>query len=65
MRRLSNGVILCFASTTYNAGIFVTMEALISDLAAHNIQNRTVGIIENGSWAPTSGGLMRAALEKV
>ena len=55
---------LVFASTTYNAGIFVTMEALISDLAAHNIQNRTVGIIENGSWAPTSGGLMRAALEK-
>jgi flavin reductase (DIM6/NTAB) family NADH-FMN oxidoreductase RutF len=52
-----------FASTTYNAGIFVTMEALISDLAAHNIQNRTVAIIENGSWAPTSGGLIRKKLE--
>ncbi len=55
---------LAFASTTYNAGIFVTMEALIFDLAAHNIQNRTVAILENGSWAPTSGGLIRAQLEK-
>lgn len=42
---------LVFASTTYNAGVFVTMEALINDLVAHNIQNRTVGIIENGTWA--------------
>jgi len=55
---------LVFASTTYNAGIFVTMEALISDLTAHNIQNRTVAIIENGSWAPTSGGLIREQMEK-
>ncbi|MDR2908627.1 MAG: flavin reductase [Oscillospiraceae bacterium] len=55
---------LVFASTTYNAGIFVTMEALIFDLVAHNIQNRTVGIIENGSWAPTSGRLIREQLEK-
>ena len=55
---------LVFASTTYNAGIFVSMEALIFDLVAHNIQNRTVALIENGSWAPTSGGLMRAELEK-
>ena len=55
---------LVFASTTYNAGIFVTMEALLADLTAHNIQNRTVALIENGSWAPTSGGLMRKALEK-
>ena len=54
---------LVFASTTYNAGIFVTMEALIHDLVSHNIQNRTIGIIENGSWAATSGGLMRGKLE--
>ena len=53
---------LVFASTTYNAGIFVSMNALIDDLVAHNIQNRTVGIIENGSWAPTSGGLIREKL---
>ena len=50
---------LVFASTTYNAGIFVTMEALIYDLVAHNIQNRTVALIENGSWAATSGQLMK------
>jgi flavin reductase (DIM6/NTAB) family NADH-FMN oxidoreductase RutF/flavodoxin len=55
---------LVFASTTYNAKIFVTMEALINDLTAHNIQNRTVAIIENGSWAATSGGLIREKLEK-
>jgi len=48
-----------FASTTYNAGIFVNMEELLRDLAAHNIQNRTVAFIENGSWAATSGELMR------
>ena len=48
-----------FASTTYNAGIFVCMEELLRDLAAHNIQNRTVAFIENGSWAATSGELMR------
>ncbi|MCL2488613.1 MAG: FprA family A-type flavoprotein, partial [Oscillospiraceae bacterium] len=53
---------LVFASTTYNAGIFVTMEALINDLAAHNIQNRTIAIIENGSWAAASGGLIREKL---
>jgi len=36
----------------------------LSDLVAHNIQNRTVAIIENGSWAATSGGLIRKQLEK-
>lgn len=55
---------LVFASTTYNAGIFVCMEALLSDLVAHNLQNRTVALIENGSWAATSGSLMRKMLEK-
>ncbi len=53
-----------FASTTYNAGIFVNMETLINDLVAHNIQNRHVAIIENGSWAATSGKLIRAEFEK-
>ncbi len=55
---------LVFASTTYNAGIFVTMEDLINDLVAHNIQNRTIAIIENGSWAAASGRLIREKLEK-
>jgi len=53
-----------FASTTYNAGIFVTMEDLLNDLVSHNIQNRTVAVIENGSWAATSGGLIREKLDK-
>ena len=55
---------LLFASTTYNAGIFVSMEELLNDLAAHNIQNRTVAFVENGSWAPTSGGLMRKIMSE-
>jgi flavorubredoxin len=54
---------LVFASTTYNTGIFVAMENLLHDLAAHNLQNRTVAFIENGSWAPASGRLMRGIIE--
>ena len=50
---------LVFASTTYNAGVFITMEELLRDLAAHNLQNRTIAFMENGSWAPASGKLMR------
>jgi flavorubredoxin len=46
---------LIFASTTYNGGIFPAMETLLLDLKAHNLQNRTVAVIENGSWAPTAG----------
>ncbi|MPM53038.1 Anaerobic nitric oxide reductase flavorubredoxin [bioreactor metagenome] len=53
---------LVFASTTYNAGVFVTMDELLRDLAAHNIQNRTVAFIQNGSWAPLSGKLMQEIL---
>ena len=53
---------LVFASTTYNAGIFVTMETALHDLVAHNLQNRTIALVENGTWAPTSGGLMRELL---
>ena len=53
---------LVFASTTYNAGIFVAMDAFLHDLVSHNIQNRTVAIIENGSWAATSGALIREKL---
>ncbi|MCL2820319.1 MAG: FprA family A-type flavoprotein [Oscillospiraceae bacterium] len=55
---------LVFASTTYNAGIFVSMEDLLNDLTAHNIQNRTVAIIENGSWAATSGALIKDKFNK-
>ncbi|MBQ1630981.1 MAG: flavin reductase [Firmicutes bacterium] len=53
---------MVFCSTTYNAGIFVSMEEFLRDLAAHNLQNRTVALVENGSWAPTSGRLMKEIL---
>ncbi len=53
---------LVFASATYNAGIFVTMDELLRDLAAHNIQNRTVTLMENGSWAPSAAKQMREIL---
>lgn len=56
---------LVFASTTYNAGIFVTMENLLNDIVHHNLSNRKVALIENGSWAPTSGALMHDALAKL
>ena len=56
---------IVFASTTYNAGIFVNMENALNDLVAHNLQNRTIAIIENGSWAPTAGGLMRQLLGRL
>lgn len=52
-----------FASTTYNSGIFVTMDALLNDLVAHNIQNRTVFAIENGTWSPFSGELILKKFE--
>ena len=53
---------LVFAATTYNNGVFVTMENLLHDIANHNLQGRKVAIMENGSWAPASGKLMRELL---
>ncbi len=54
---------LIFASSTYNAGIFAKMETALLDIKAHNLQNRTVAFIENGTWAPTSAGLMKKIFE--
>ena len=51
-----------FASTTYNNGIFVSMENFLNDLKAHNFQNRAYAVIENGSWAPQAGALMDGVL---
>ena len=53
-----------FAATTLDGGIFPVMDDFIRHLKAKNFQNRKVGIIENGSWAPMSGKLMRAMLEE-
>ena len=49
---------LIFASATYNGGIFSCMEHLLLDLKAHNLQNRTVALLENGSWGVTAGRKM-------
>ena len=54
---------LILASVTYNADIFPVMRNFIEDLCERNYQNRTVGFIENGSWAPLSAKLMRAKFE--
>ncbi len=53
---------IVFASVTYNAGIFPNMEFVLHELEAHNLQNRTVAVIENGTWAPAAGGLIRGRL---
>ena len=53
---------IIIASTTYNAGIFVNMENFLSDLVAHGIANRNFAIVENGSWAPTAGKLIKEKL---
>ena len=54
---------LVLAAATYNNGLFTPMENLLLDLKAHNFQNRTVAIIENGSWAPQAGKLMRELVD--
>lgn len=53
------------ASSTYNNGIFTPIENLLADLKAHDWKKRTVALIENSTWAATSGKLMRAALEEM
>lgn len=55
---------IVFATTTYNMGIFVNMEILLNDITAHNLQNRKVAIIENGSWAPCCGNHMTEIISK-
>ena len=53
---------LVLATTTYNAGIYPFMNDYITRLVEHNFQNRTVGIIENGSWAPLAAKIMKEML---
>lgn len=56
---------IVLASTTYNLGIYPRMKDFIADMQALNLQNRTFGIIENGSWAPQSGSLMREMIDEM
>lgn len=52
------------ATTTYNCGVFPAMKNFIEALVERNFQNRKVGFIENGSWAPLAAKAMRAQLEQ-
>jgi len=54
---------LVLATTTYNAEIFPFMREFIEHLAERNFSNRTVGLIENGSWAPLAAKIMKGLLE--
>ena len=54
---------IVLATTTYNGEIFPFMRDFLSHLTEHNFQNRTVGFIENGSWAPVATRVMQKALE--
>lgn len=56
---------IVFATTTYNNGIFESMENLLHNIAAHNLQNRKIVLIQNGSWAPACGGQMKDILDKL
>ena len=55
---------LVLATTTYNADIFPFMRDFILHLTERNYQNRTIGIIENGSWAPTAAKVIKGMFEK-
>ena len=55
---------LILATTTYNASIYPFMHDYITRLVEHNFQNRTVGLIENGTWAPLAAKIMKEMLGK-
>ena len=56
---------LVVASSSYNAGLFPPMKQFLDHLKERSYQNRTVGIIENGSWAPSAGKCMKGTLEEM
>ena len=55
---------LVLASITYNGDVFPFMHAFLHGLTARSYQNRTLGVIENGTWAPTAGRIIKSAFEK-
>jgi flavorubredoxin len=54
---------LILATTTYNGDVFPFMRTFLHSLVERNFRNRTVGLIENGSWAPTAAKVMKTMLE--
>ena len=55
---------LVLATTTYNGDIFPFMKEFIHHLTERNYQNRTIGLVENGSWAPMAAKVMKGMFEK-
>lgn len=53
------------AASSYNAGVFVPMQQFLDKLKERNYQNRKIGIIENGSWAPSAGKTMKSILQEM
>ena len=53
---------IVFATTTYNMSIFPFMKTFLDHLVEHNFQNKTVGLIENGTWAPNGSKVMKEML---
>lgn len=56
---------LILAASSYNMGVFTPMEIFLNTLKNKNYQNRKIGIIENGSWAPSAGKTMQAILSEM
>ena len=54
---------MVLAAATYDGGVFPCMEEFLLHLKSKNFQKRTVGLMENGSWAPLAGKIMRGILE--
>ena len=54
---------LVLATTTYNTGVFPYMREFINSLTERNYQNRTIALMENGTWAPMAAKTMKAMLE--
>ena len=60
--RVSNIVL---ASVTYNAGMFPAMESTLAEFTTHNLRSRKFSIIQNGSWGPNAGRLIKEELDKI
>ena len=53
------------ASSSYNFGLFPVMEEFLNHLKGKNYQNRKIGIVENGTWAPTAGKCMKEIVSQM
>ena len=56
---------IILAASSYNAGVFVPMQQFLMKLKERNYQNRKIGVIENGSWAPSAAKTMKSILQEM